>query len=112
MEFTTALMAWYDRHKRTLPWRGTGDAYAVLVSEIMLQQTRAAAVIPYYCRFMNELPTVEALAACDEERLLKLWEGLGYYSRVRNLKKCAQNADFFHILSVNEYPFCLLRTVK
>ena len=89
MEFTTALMAWYDRHKRTLPWRGTGDAYAVLVSEIMLQQTRAAAVIPYYGRFMNELPTVEALAACDEERLLKLWEGLGYYSRARNLKKCA-----------------------
>ena len=78
MEFTTALMAWYDRHKRTLPWRGTGDAYAVLVSEIMLQQTRAAAVIPYYGRFMNELPTVEALAACDGERLLKLWEGLGY----------------------------------
>ncbi len=90
MEFTDALIEWYDAHKRALPWRGTGDAYAVLVSEIMLQQTRAAAVIPYYVRFMNELPTVEALAACPEERLLKLWEGLGYYSRARNLKKCAQ----------------------
>ena len=90
MEFTDALLKWYDEHKRTLPWRGTGDAYAVLVSEIMLQQTRAAAVIPYYGRFMAELPTVEALTACDEERLLKLWEGLGYYSRARNLKKCAQ----------------------
>ena len=90
MEFTDALIEWYDAHKRSLPWRGAGDAYAVLVSEIMLQQTRAAAVIPYYGRFMAELPTVEALAACDEERLLKLWEGLGYYSRARNLKKCAE----------------------
>ena len=78
MEFTDALLKWYDEHTRTLPWRGTGDAYAVLVSEIMLQQTRAAAVIPYYGRFMAELPTVFRLAACDEEKLLKLWEGLGY----------------------------------
>ena len=90
MEFTDALLQWYDEHRRTLPWRGAKDAYAVLVSEIMLQQTRAAAVIPYYGRFMAELPTVFALAACDEERLLKLWEGLGYYSRARNLKKCAE----------------------
>ena len=90
MDFTDALIEWYDGNKRTLPWRGAGDAYAVLVSEIMLQQTRAAAVIPYYSRFMAELPTVDTLAACDEERLLKLWEGLGYYSRARNLKKCAQ----------------------
>ncbi len=90
MEFTDALLQWYDEHKRTLPWRGAGDAYAILVSEIMLQQTRAAAVIPYYSRFMAELPTAEVLAACPEERLLKLWEGLGYYSRARNLKKCAE----------------------
>ena len=90
MEFTDALLNWYDQSKRTLPWRGAGDAYAVLVSEIMLQQTRAAAVIPYYGRFMGSLPTVESLASCDEERLLKLWEGLGYYSRAKNLKKCAQ----------------------
>ena len=90
MEFTQALLQWYDEHRRTLPWRGARDAYAILVSEIMLQQTRAAAVIPYYGRFMAALPTVEALAACPEERLLKLWEGLGYYSRARNLKRCAQ----------------------
>ena len=90
MEFTQALLQWYDEHRLTLPWRGARDAYAILVSEIMLQQTRAAAVIPYYGRFMAALPTVEALAACPEERLLKLWEGLGYYSRARNLKRCAQ----------------------
>ncbi len=103
MEFTDALLQWYDHHKRTLPWRGAGDAYAVLVSEIMLQQTRAAAVIPYYSRFMAELPTVGVLAACDEERLLKLWEGLGYYSRARNLKKCAQAV-------VNEHSGAFPRT--
>ena len=90
MEFTDALLQWYDLNRRALPWRGAGDAYAVLVSEIMLQQTRAAAVIPYYGRFMEALPTVFALAACPEERLLKLWQGLGYYSRARNLKKCAE----------------------
>ena len=67
MEFTDALIEWYDENRRTLPWRGAGDAYAVLVSEFMLQQTRASAVIPYYSRFMAELPTVEALAACPEE---------------------------------------------
>ena len=104
MEFTDALLKWYDTHKRTLPWRGAGDAYAVLVSEIMLQQTRAAAVIPYYGRFMAELPTVEALAACPEERLLKLWEGLGYYSRARNLKRCAE-------VVVNEHGGVFPRTV-
>ena len=84
------LLRWYDENKRTLPWRGTGDPYKVLVSEIMLQQTRVAAVIPYYLRWMEELPTVEALAAVDEERLMKLWQGLGYYSRARNLRKAAR----------------------
>ena len=83
------LLAWYDAHKRTLPWRGTRDPYKIWVSEIMLQQTRVAAVIPYYQRWMAQLPDVAALAAVEEERLLKLWEGLGYYSRARNLKKAA-----------------------
>ena len=83
------LLAWYDENKRDLPWRGTGDPYRVWVSEIMLQQTRVAAVMPYYQRWMEELPTVEALAAVDEERLMKLWQGLGYYSRARNLQKAA-----------------------
>ena len=81
------LLAWYDENKRDLPWRGTGDPYRVWVSEIMLQQTRVAAVMPYYQRWMEELPTVEALAAVDEERLMKLWQGLGYYSRARNLQR-------------------------
>ena len=83
------LLAWYDKNKRTLPWRGTRDPYKIWVSEIMLQQTRVAAVIPYYQRWMAELPDVTALAAVEEEKLLKLWEGLGYYSRARNLKKAA-----------------------
>ena len=84
------LLDWYDANKRTLPWRGTGDPYRVWVSEIMLQQTRVAAVLPYYLRWMEELPTVEALAAADEERLMKLWQGLGYYSRARNMHKAAR----------------------
>ena len=84
------LLAWYDENKRTLPWRGTRDPYRVWVSEIMLQQTRVAAVIPYYHRWMAQLPDVEALAGVEEEKLLKLWEGLGYYSRARNLKRAAQ----------------------
>ena len=84
------LLAWYDENKRDLPWRGTGDPYRVWVSEIMLQQTRVAAVMPYYQRWMEELPTVEALAAVDEERLMKLWQGLGYYSRARNLQRAAR----------------------
>lgn len=87
------LLAWYDVNHRRLPWRreeGAADPYAVWVSEIMLQQTRVAAVIPYYQRFMAELPTVADLAQVSEERLMKLWEGLGYYSRARNLRRAAQ----------------------
>ena len=84
------LLDWYDANKRTLPWRGTKDPYKVWVSEIMLQQTRVAAVLPYYRRWMEQLPTVAALAAVEEERLMKLWQGLGYYSRARNLQKAAR----------------------
>ena len=83
------LLDWYDANKRDLPWRGTKDPYRIWVSEIMLQQTRVAAVLPYYSRWMEALPTVEALAAVDEEKLMKLWQGLGYYSRARNLRKAA-----------------------
>lgn len=83
------LAAWYQKNGRSLPWRQDRDAYKIWISEIMLQQTRIEAVKPYYARFMEELPDVQALAAVEEERLLKLWEGLGYYSRARNLKKCA-----------------------
>lgn len=84
------LLIWYDSHARILPWREEPTAYHVWVSEIMLQQTRVEAVKPYYERFMNALPNVEALAAAEEETLLKLWEGLGYYNRVRNLNKAAK----------------------
>ena len=84
------LLPWYERNRRELPWREDRDAYHIWVSEIMLQQTRVEAVKGYYARFLAELPTVQALAQCDDEKLHKLWEGLGYYSRVRNLKKAAQ----------------------
>lgn len=87
---TGPLLEWYDVNKRTLPWRGTRDPYRVLVSEVMLQQTRVAAAAPYYRRWMEELPSVEALANAEEERLMKLWQGLGYYSRARNLRKAAR----------------------
>ena len=99
------LLAWYDENKRTLPWRGTAGPYQVWVSEIMLQQTRVAAVLPYYRRWMEELPTVEALAAVDEERLMKLWQGLGYYSRARNMRKAAA-------LIVEQYGGRFPETVK
>ncbi len=84
------LLGWYDQNARALPWRESADPYRVWVSEIMLQQTRVETVIPYYNRFMAALPDIWALADCGEQALLKLWEGLGYYSRVRNLQKAAQ----------------------
>ena len=84
-----ALLPWYRENRRDLPWRRTKEPYHVWLSEIMLQQTRVEAVKGYYTRFLEALPTVEALANCDDEALHKLWEGLGYYSRVRNLKKAA-----------------------
>ena len=89
MDWITPLLDWYHKNARDLPWRRTRDGYAVWISEIMLQQTRVAAVIPYYERFLRELPDVSALARVDDDRLHKLWEGLGYYSRARNLKKAA-----------------------
>lgn len=84
------LLSWYRSHARDLPWRADADAYRVLISEIMLQQTRAETVKPYYTRFIEAFPTVAALAAADEDTLLKHWEGLGYYSRARNLQRAAQ----------------------
>ncbi|MGM9590391.1 MAG: A/G-specific adenine glycosylase [Faecousia sp.] len=84
------LLPWYHKHKRDLPWRADREPYHIWLSEIMLQQTRVEAVRGYYARFLDTLPTVEALAGCDDDLLHKLWEGLGYYSRVRNLKKAAK----------------------
>ena len=89
MQWIRPLIAWHKKHRIALPWRENTDAYRVWISEIMLQQTRIETVIPYYQRFIKELPNVQALAMVDEDRLLKLWEGLGYYSRARNLKKAA-----------------------
>lgn len=83
------LLPWYQENKRDLPWRLDRDPYHIWISEIMLQQTRVEAVKGYYTRFLSVLPTIEALAACEDDALHKLWEGLGYYSRVRNLKKAA-----------------------
>ena len=83
------LLDWYRANARELPWRQTCDPYRIWVSEIMLQQTRVAAVLGYYARFLEAFPTVEALAFAGEEKLLKCWEGLGYYSRARNLRKAA-----------------------
>ena len=88
--FREKLLAWYDANKRALPWRRTQDPYKIWISEIMLQQTRVDTVIPYYERFLDWFPTIEDLANAQEEKLLKAWEGLGYYSRVRNMQKAAQ----------------------
>ena len=90
------LLSWYEASKRDLPWRHTRDPYRIWVSEIMLQQTRVEAVIPYYHRFLSRLPDVKALAQCPEEELMKLWEGLGYYSRVRNMQKAARSIMELH----------------
>ena len=83
------LLNWFARHARVLPWREEPTPYRVWVSEIMLQQTRVEAVKPYFERFTKRLPDVKALAECPEDELLKLWEGLGYYNRVRNMQKAA-----------------------
>ncbi len=85
-DFRKALLDWYQKEKRDLPWRRTSDPYHIWVSEIMLQQTRVDTVIPYYNRFIEKFPTMEILAQAEEHELLKMWEGLGYYSRVRNLQ--------------------------
>ena len=84
------LLPWYDEYHRELPWRQTKDPYKIWLSEIMLQQTRVEAVKGYYARFLDALPNIATLAEADDELLHKLWEGLGYYNRVRNLKKAAR----------------------
>lgn len=89
-EFRASLLDWFATHRRDLPWRRTTDPYAIWISEIMLQQTRVAAVIPYYERFLERFPTLDALADAEEPVLLAHWAGLGYYHRARNLRKAAQ----------------------
>ena len=88
--FHALLAAWFARHGRDLPWRRTHDPYAILVSELMLQQTQVATVLPYYARWLEIFPTVRALAAAPEAEVLRAWEGLGYYARARNLHRAAK----------------------
>src|SRR5580700_9761283 len=94
--FTRRLLRWYDRNRRPLPWRTAAgsaeslDPYHVLLSETMLQQTQVATVIPYYQRFLQRFPSVASLAKADEQEVLRLWQGLGYYSRARNLQAAAR----------------------
>jgi A/G-specific adenine glycosylase len=89
-QFQRRLLAWYHAHRRDLPWRESRDPYRVWIAEIMLQQTRIAAVLPYYSRFLENFPTVQSLARARQEKVLRLWSGLGYYSRARNLHRAAK----------------------
>ena len=89
-DFRRELLAWFEIYKRDLPWRRTRDPYAIWLSEVMLQQTRVTAVIPYFARFLARFPTVQVLAEAPEAELLAHWAGLGYYYRARNLQKAAQ----------------------
>ncbi|SUU80172.1 A/G-specific adenine glycosylase [Alloiococcus otitis] len=88
-DFRETLLAWYDQEKRDLPWRQTKDPYKIWVSEIMLQQTQVATVIPYYEKFIQTYPDIKSLAESNEDDLLRLWQGLGYYSRARNMRQAA-----------------------
>ena len=90
MTFTETILHWYAAHRRELPWRNISDPYRIWVSEIILQQTRVAQGYDYYLRFVNAFPTVEALALASEDEVLRLWQGLGYYSRARNLHAAAR----------------------
>ncbi len=92
-DFQKDLIQWYLEEKRDLPWRKDKDPYKVWVSEVMLQQTRVDTVIPYFNRFMEKYPTLESLAAAEEQELLKIWEGLGYYSRIRNLHQAVREVQ-------------------
>ena len=93
MNFSDRILSWYHNHKRDLPWRKSRDPYRVWLSEIILQQTRVAQGLPYYLRFTERFPKVEDLAAASEEEVLKLWQGLGYYSRARNLHATARTVS-------------------
>lgn len=96
LAFRRRLLRWYREHRRDLPWRRTADPYAIWLSEVMLQQTQIATVIPYWNRFLERFPTVEALAAASEDQVLACWTGLGYYSRARNLLRAARAVATLH----------------
>ena len=86
-----ALLEWYIANKRDLPWRNTHDPYQIWVSEVMLQQTQVVTVVPYFERFLEAFPTIEALAKAEEQQVLRLWEGLGYYRRARQMHRAAMD---------------------
>src|SRR5437764_2065044 len=104
---TRRLLAWFDRHRRDLPWRRDRDPYHVWVSEVMLQQTTVAAVVPYFERFLAAFPTVADLAAAGEQDVLRLWEGLGYYRRARDLHASARRVVAEHGGALPEGPEAL-----
>ena len=93
--FGNELLAWYDEHKRKLPWRTSPSLYKTVVSEFMLQQTRISTVLPYFDRWLEKFPDFASLASAPEEKVVKAWEGLGYYSRARNLRKLAKEIQAF-----------------
>src|ERR1700749_4727893 len=97
MSFTDELIRWYQQHKRDLPWRHTTDAYVIWLSEIILQQTRVEQGLPYFQRFLEHYPDVQHFAAAPEDDVLKLWQGLGYYSRGRNMLKTARLVQEQHL---------------
>ena len=124
---TKKILKWYDLNKRSLPWRKNVSKekrqYNTLISEFMLQQTQVATVIPYFNKFVKEIPNIKKLASVDNKKLIKLWEGLGYYSRARNLKKAAQSViknfngvipdnfdDLKSLSGIGDYTACLLYT--
>src|SRR5689334_24353384 len=88
--FSDKIVKWYLENRRPLPWRDTKDAYRIWLSEVILQQTRVAQGLPYYQQFINTYPTIGDLASATEQQVLRLWQGLGYYTRARNLHKCAK----------------------
>ncbi len=100
-EFSSAIIAWYLDNKRNLPWRNTKDPYKIWLSEVILQQTRVVQGLPYYTNFIHKFPTVKDLALTDEQEVLRTWQGLGYYSRARNLHKCAK---IVHEEMDNQFP--------
>ncbi|MBF1606397.1 MAG: A/G-specific adenine glycosylase, partial [Prevotella shahii] len=97
--FSSALLDWFRQHGRQLPWRETKEPYAIWLSEVILQQTRVSQGMDYWVRFMNRFPTVEALAKATEDEVLLLWQGLGYYSRARNLHHAAKQ-----IVQLGHFP--------
>ena len=90
-QFSESLIRWYELHRRELPWRETKDPYRIWISEIILQQTRVAQGYAYYCRFIERFPDVCSLAEAHEDEVMKMWQGLGYYSRARNLHEAARS---------------------